>query len=483
MTLSPSTALDRWDWLLNENAIPMHSHDDTDPVLIADRDGNVKDADLGLLAHQARTSLGADLRTAETHDEGPRGTNRRNVLMGIGGIGLGALLAPSLKPRYSFAADIKTLAGGKPEILVIVFLRFGFDGLTMVPPLDDSGYMDMRPSLATRPVDCLNLDGRFGLNKNAEALKPLWDEGSLAFIHATGKTDQTKSHFVAQEIYERGAPVSVRSGWAGRHLVTKSSEKGTFRAITRGSTAVSSLTTTFPTLAMSSMGSFNIGSSSGIRDGLMRNIDSMYKGIGGEASAGAALTLDAIGTLQNIRSNDKGAHNGATYPSGTFGAGLKEIAEIIRSGVGLEVAACDFNDWDMHDNMGSASNPNGWYSRNIRSTTQALAAFRKDLGEDWNRVTVVTMSEFGRTGTQNANSGLDHGTGNLMMAMGGGIKGKKVYGDWPGLAPAARENGDLAITTDYRTVLSELLTKRLGNDKINQIFPDYTPVTHLGIAK
>lgn len=482
MSLSPYKATDQWDWLLNDNVIPMHSHDDTDPVLVKTDDG-VADANLLLAGRQAMSSIAADLRTAETHDEGPRGTSRRNVLMGMGGLGLSALLAPSAKPRYSFAADAKTLAGGKPDILVIVFLRFGFDGLSLVPPLEDSGYMDMRPSLATRAADCFNLDGQFGLNKNAAALKPLWDEGSLAFVHATGNKEQTKSHFVAQDIWERGAPVAVRSGWAGRHLVSKSAEKGTFRAITRGNTAVSSLTTTFPTLAMSSMGSFDISSGSGIRDHVMRNLESMYTSAGGEASAGAGLTLDAVGTLRNIRANAGNPKNGAAYPNSTFGSGLKEVAQIIRAGVGLEVAACDFSDWDMHDNMGSASNANGWYSRNIRATTEALAAFRKDLGADWNRVTVVTMSEFGRTGTQNANGGLDHGTGNLMMVMGGGIKGKKVYGKWPTLAPSARENGDLAITTDYRTVLSEILTKRLGNNNVGSIFPDFKQTANLGFTK
>lgn len=473
--------LDQHDWLLNDEAVPTHTHDDRDPVLMCQHDGSYEEADLNRLSHETRTSLFDDLRTTEVHDEGPKNkTARRTILKGIGGVGLGALLAASAQPRYSYAA---VPSGPKGDILVVIFLRFGFDGLTAVPPLDDPHYARVRPTLATRPQDTHNLDGKFGLHQALGAMMPMWDEGSLAVVHSTGKADQTKSHFVAQDIHERAAPVSVRSGWVGRHLATSSSDRGTFRAITHGNTAAASMTTTFPTLAVGSLATFNVNSASGARDHLLRNIDSMYGNIGGEATAGAKLTLNAIDTMAQIRATGGASQNGAKYPSTSFGTGLKEVAQMVRHGIGLETASVDFSDWDMHVGMGTSSNPNGWMYRNLKMFGDALAAFRKDLGKDWSRVTVVTTSEFGRTGTQNAEAGLDHGTGNIMFVAGGGIKGGKVYGEYRGMAPDAVQNGDLAITTDYRTVLSEVVEKRLRNPKVDQVFPGFTSPGHLGITK
>lgn len=478
-------------YTLDERIVPMHAHSgrDRDDFLCALEPGGHRvvsraEANRIALSRFGIPDVGGGEPEPEAAAYGPAGVPRRTLLRGVAGLGL--MGTPSVAPRMAFAAGPEIR-----DVLVCIFLRGGFDGLSAVFPLDDANYRAARPTIGVAS-GALPLGGGWGAHPQLSALQPLWAAGELAVVHATGNTDPTRSHFAGMWSTERAAgatAVTVQSGWLGRHLATSSGPEPTFRAITVGTKAVASLSTTFPTLAFSSISEFDIWAWEGVRPHIARMLDATYDRAGGSAGALANTTLDAVARLADLRGTPYVPANGASYPDGPFGDGLQDIARMIKSGKGLEVACLDIGDWDMHAGLGSSGDPNSWFSWKVRELAQGLAAFRTDLGSSWSNVCVITMSEFGRRVGENASGGVDHGHGNAIFVLGGQVAGGRVFGSWPGLSPGDLDlneggyNGDVTITTDYRTVLAELLTDRLKNPAVGTVLPNFTSPGPLGIFR
>jgi uncharacterized protein (DUF1501 family) len=473
---TPDVTLRRGEALLHEDLItPLHDHEESRNRLLANIDGQTR-----VVTPEQANSLVAVKRPNKGIEEvehtptGPRFA-RRGLFRGSL-IGLGGLLAASAAPRYSFAAD-----SGR-DLLVCVFLRGGFDGLSAVGPVGDAAYNKARGNL--RIDSGLALGSTHVLNKNFAALNPVWNAGEMAVVLGSGHPDVTRSHFEDQDMCERAAKANVRSGWIGRHIASSSDASGTFRAITLGSRVVLSLTTSaYQSLAMSSVSSFTLESAWNDGPQLMADLGAVY-GDTGEVMAGQVkATLDAVSSLNTIREQTYVPANGAKYTKGSnWHEGLQDIARLAKADLGMEVACIDYGGWDMHQGIGLPSDANGQFSSMAKDFATGLAAFRTDLGARWNRVTVVTMSEFGRRVEINGDGGADHGHGNVMFLMGGAIKGGKVYGSMPTLSAGNLDDGDVPITTDYRQALSEIVSKRLLNNKLDEVFPGFTPGASLGIA-
>lgn len=468
------------DWLLDEQVTPVHHHEST--FLCSLNPGEeVEDATIlgspAQVSHASRAAK-ADAVEAATGERPRAHLSRRGVLRGGAGAGLGALMVASATPRYAFAAT----PTAPRDTIVAIFMRGAMDTLSALVPHGDPAYYAARPSVAVAKGQVIDLDGFFGLHPQLAPLMPAWTAGELGFVHATGNTDPTRSHFAAQDNVERAAPANIRSGWLGRHLETSSTTQGTFRAITLGPRATASLAAPFPTLSMTSVADFDLRASATYKPNVMRDLDAMFGDAGGAMSAQADAAFTAVDRLATLRAQTYKPAGGAVYPDTAFGRNMAEIARVIKAGLGVEVACVDLGNWDMHNNMGTATNPDGWMSRQLRDLALTLAAFRTDLGAHFAKTLVVTMTEFGRRVAENSTGGLDHGHGQAMFFMGGGIVGKKVHGRWPGLDKAALDAGDLAIATDYRHPLAEVVSRRLSNPRVDQVFPGFTP-TALGLAR
>jgi uncharacterized protein (DUF1501 family) len=377
---------------------------------------------------------------------------------------------------------VRMARAGTPEsrrVLVVVFQRGAVDGLNVVVPFGEKAYYDARPSIAIpRPGSgenaALDLDGFFGLHPSLAPLLPLFKDGSAAFVHAAGSPDPTRSHFDAQDFMESGTPgVKVTAdGFLSRALAgVKAGTPSPLRAV--------SLTLALPRILAGAAGAVSMTNVSefGIRAGVSSgaasdSFESMY----GEAVAGtlggtAKESFEAARIIKSADPAKRAAENGAEYPKSPFGNSLKQIAQLVKSDVGLEVAFTDVGGWDTHAGEGGAQ---GQLGNRLRDYGQAIAAFTKDLGSRMADVTLVSVSEFGRTVRENGNRGTDHGHANVMLLLGGGVKGGKVYGRWPGLDGSdLYENRDLAVATDFRDVFAEVLEKRSGLRDLKPVFPGY----------
>lgn len=466
----------RHEVVLREDLItPMHHHVPGQDYLLAKDGGGQRRVSV----QEASRLVAAANSTPGVHEVDHvhgRGFSRRSFLK-AGTIGAGAMAVTSIHPRMAFAA-------GARDLLVVVFLRGALDGLSAVVPVTDSAYYNARPQVAVRPENTFALSSSFGMNNNFSAMKHLWDARQVAIVLGAGGPNVTRSHFEDQNSCEQAAPASMRSGWIGRQLASSSSESGTFRAISMGNQVALSMTTTaFDTVAMSSVDEFNIYAWSGMEKTVTSGVERLFSSAGGTAQEEALLTLRAINELAAIRNAPYTPENGAVYPDTSFGRGLRDIARMSKGEVGLEAATIDFVDWDMHNAMGLATNPNDWFSRQSRELASSLSAFAKDMGSRWGTTTVVLMSEFGRRVAQNGSMGTDHGHGNTLWVLGGGINGG-LYGSQPSLAPGNLHMGDVPITTDYRLALAEVVSKRLANGgNLSTVFPGYTPGAMLGLAK
>ena len=408
----------------------------------------------------------------------------------------GSLALVSLGFAPAFIAKTAKAATAKNKVLVAIFQRGAVDGLNMVVPFGDPDYYRARPSLGIpRPGErtrggqgqaeepAVDLDGFFGLNARMAPLATLFHEGELAVVHACGSHDPTRSHFDAQDFMESGTPgiKSTRDGWLNRYLHAREHEKESaspFRAVALAQQLPRTLQGNAPALAIGQVGQFGVraGSStdmmaSGFEAQYAQAADQVLRPVGKEA-------FDAVRALQNANPATYTPANGAEYPRTGFGEAMKQIAMLIKQDLGLEVAFTELGGWDTHVQQ------TGRLPNLLDDMAKALAAFRKDLGDGMTDVVVVTMSEFGRAVQENGNRGTDHGHGNAMFVMGGPVKGGKVYGKWPGLAREKRYEGrDLAITTDFRDVFAEVVTKHLGARDLSEIFPGYTYKQQLGLIK
>jgi uncharacterized protein (DUF1501 family) len=348
--------------------------------------------------------------------------------------------------------------------------------LNVVVPHGEQRYYELRPGIAIpRPGGentCIDLDGFFGLNPNLSALKPLYDQKQLAIVQAAGSPDPTRSHFDAQDFMEAGTPglKGVEGGWLNRALPRAQPGGSPVRAVAVSPNLPRTLRGKNPAIAVGSLGDFRVRDpklAEAFQNAWLTTRDAKLEATGKE-------TFEAMRMLKAIQDAPYTTANGAQYPQGRFGQSLRDIARLIKSDAGLEVAFTDIGGWDHHVNEVGANASQGPLANLLREFGGALAAFHKDLGDRMEDVAVVTMSEFGRTAKENGNRGTDHGHANLMFVMGGGVRGGKVYGDWPGLVQEQLyEQRDLAVTTDFRTVLGEMVSKHLGAANLNAVFPGW----------
>jgi uncharacterized protein (DUF1501 family) len=404
-----------------------------------------------------------------------RGALGRGLAAGAAGT-LAGLVGEGLSTRLAFAAG-----GYTGDTLVVLSLRGGFDGLSAVAPIGDPDYARARPTIALPKSQVIAGDGTFGLHPALAPLLGMWTGGNLAAVQAVGRPVPSRSHFAAMEEMERAAAgTALRTGWLDRMLGT-SGATGPLAGVSMGSAMPARLLGgAFSDVSMASVDSFTLAGDSAKRP-IAAALRKMYASAP-PLLAGPALAADAALTATTkIRAAAYTPANGAVYPATPLGDALKDVARLITAKTGLAAAAVDCGDWDMHEGLGTAVKGQRMYD-NLHETSTALAAFAADLGPaGMASVTVVTVSEFGRRVRENASRGVDHGHGNAMLLMGGGVRGGKVYGTWPGLAPGALVAGDLAATTDYRAVIGEILQQRCGFGSLTDVFPGVTP-TALGLA-
>ena len=478
MTLGPEA---NSDWILNDSITPVHYHDQDFICSLDSGDARILTPAQATAKTREDGGTGiASLIDAEHAEDGPKNVKRRHLLgAGLAATGLGILLAAApTAPRYAYAAT------NPSNRVVVVFLRGGFDALTAFPAYGDSNYYKLRPTIGVKPEHLYKLNTKIGMHKALAGLKPIFDAGQMAVIHATGSPGNSRSHFAAQDTVERAAPATNRSGWLGRHLASKSSSTGTFRAITFGSSAVASLSTasgSTNTVAMSSIDTFKINSPYMEETEIMAKIKAMYGGGADEVQSQALQTFKAIDELRDLRAKPYSSGNGASYSTDLFGSGLKEVARMSKANVGMEVACIDYGGWDHHVGQNASADQTSVVWKMLKNLGDNLANFKKDLGAtEWNKTTVILMSEFGRRAAENG-TGSDHGHGGVMVYLGGTIKGG-VHGIWPGLAASALNQGDVEIKNDYRNHLADIVSTRLGNQNLGAVFPDFKP-TILDVTK
>ena len=393
--------------------------------------------------------------------------------------GVGA--APSWLSRAVYAKDAPS---ERKKILVAIFQRGAVDGLNMVVPYRDPDYYAARPSIAIpKPGNAegcaLDLDGHFALHPSLLSLKPLWERRELAIIQAVGSPDPTRSHFDAQDYMESGTPglQSTGDGWLNRALV-KEARPSPVRAVSLGSNLPKCLRGTNDALAIQSIEDFQVKDPRAAAA-----FERMYsESVDAELNGTARETFEAVRMMQSLAKSKSAPANGAQYPKGRLGKGLQQIARVIKANVGLEVAFTDVGGWDTHVNEVGARPHEGQLANLLREFGEGLAAFSQDLDDRMSDVTVVTMSEFGRTVRENGDRGTDHGHANVMLLLGGSVNGGKRYGQWPGLAREQLYEGrDLQITTDFRSVLAELVTRQLGNRDLATVFPGFRGAAAKGL--
>ncbi len=422
-------------------------------------------------------------------DEYARVSRRAFLSQGLGSAGAflfgrQMIALPGWLPGISLADPHVGPAG---DVLVCIFLRGGADGLNMIVPHGDDSYYALRPNLGIpRPDDnraqarTLDLDGYFGLHPTLAPLQTIYKADDIAFIHATGSPDETRSHFEAMELMERGATSNGDyTGWLARHLVSlDSGNVSALRAISVGDMVPASLNGAISATTLQSIAEYHLGRGKDRIGELQSLLKTLYSQKTDLLSASANQTFAAMEMLSKIDSaNYQPA--GRPYPERPLSNALKMVAKLIKAEVGLEVACVDMGGWDTHVAQGTTE---GNMARLMDELARSLIAFYEDLQSRMDRVTVVVMSEFGRRVAENGGLGTDHGHGNMMMVMGGGINGGQVYARWPGLRTEHLVRpGDLAITTDYRDVLGEIILKRLNNPRLEDIFPGYK-ANELGLA-
>ncbi|MDQ3006730.1 MAG: DUF1501 domain-containing protein [Chloroflexota bacterium] len=378
-------------------------------------------------------------------------------------------------PRLAFAPHNTAPRG---DTLVVVFLRGAADILNMVVPHGEDAYYHLRPSLGIpRPDDLkmkqeertIDLDGFFGFHPSMHALLDAWQSQQLAIIHACGAPDESRSHFKAMELMERGVDDErgPASGWIGRHLASlNTGNSSPLRAVGMGTRPQRSLSGTVPVSALRSIADFHLGGDARALQQMRLALNTVYADdvLGQD-------TLSIMDTLETLDPLTYTAARNAKYPDSEFGLALKQTAMLIKAEVGLEVSAIDVGGWDTHFAQGSTT---GLMPNLMKDLADGLAAFHADMHDHMHQLTTVTMSEFGRRASENGSLGTDHGHGSMMMVLGGNVQGGRIHGEWPGLEEGQIMGpGDLAVTTDYRDVLSEILVKRLNNPATADIFPNY----------
>ena len=411
--------------------------------------------------------------------EGVRGLKfSRRYFLKQGGV---AMVGLSAMPAFLQRAAAATPMPNKKQ-LVVLFQRGAADGLNIVVPFGEQNYYRLRPSIAIPQPKrgsqdaAVDLDGFFGLHPSLAPLEPLFHKNQLAIVHAAGSPDPTRSHFDAQDFMESGTPglKSTEDGWLNRALETVPEENASpFRAVAMGPNLPRMLHGTAPAIALPDLKQFKVmaqapGTGAMVEGGFeamyAQTVDHALHGTGTE-------TFEAIDLLRKADPGKYQPENGAQYPTSRLGQSLQQIGQLLKADIGVEILFVDCGGWDNHVNEGGVQ---GQLSNLLKDLGQGLAAFYQDLGDRMQNIVFVTMSEFGRTAKENGNRGTDHGHANCMFVMGGEVKGGQVYGKWPGLNDHQLNEGrDLALTTDFRSVVGEILTKHIGVKDLKPVFPGF----------
>jgi len=391
-------------------------------------------------------------------------------------------LSPSFLRRTAFGAQLTQAPKGKT--LICLFQRGAADALNVVVPHGDQSYYGLRPSIAIpRPAGlsrtvtrdaAIDLDGFFGLHPSLAPFKPLYDRGLLAPVHAVGSPSTTRSHFDAQDYMETGTPdiKGTADGWLNRYLAVQGTcdecHASPFRAVSLTQQTPRIMEGASEVVAMNSLGEFTVRASGSQAE----RLEALYRTGSADLIHGAGTEMfEAVKMLKAANPQKYAPRNGAEYPRSQFGQRLLQIAQLIKADVGLEIAFADVGGWDTHVNQGATT---GQLAARLDDFAQSIAALVTDLGDRMDDVLILTMSEFGRMAKENGNRGTDHGHAGALFVIGGDVKGGKVHGKWPGLAAEQLYEGrDLALTTDFRSVFSEVTARHLGATKLETIFPGF----------
>ena len=413
---------------------------------------------------------------------------RRRYFVKSGGVALATMgLSPTFLRRLTFGMELPRAAKGKA--LVCLFQRGAADALNVVVPFGERAYYSLRPNIAIPAPSgsasvrsAIDLDGFFGLHPSLAPLKPLWDRRMLAPIHAVGSPSSTRSHFDAQDYMESGTPdvKGTTDGWLNRYLAASGTceqcRVSPFRAVAMAPQTPRMLQGTAPAVAMNSLDQFAVRTGGDVT----ARLEALYRTGSTDLVHGAGNEMfEAVKMLKAANPQRYLPGNGAEYPRSQFGQRLRQIAQLIKSDIGLEVAFADVGGWDTHVNQGGVQ---GQLANRLDDFAQSIAALTTDLGDRMEQVVILTMSEFGRMARQNGNGGTDHGHAGSMFVIGGAVKGGRVLGKWPGLAQEQLFEGrDLALTTDFRTVFAEVAAGHLGANRLDVLFPGFTRSSPLGL--
>jgi len=383
-------------------------------------------------------------------------------------------------PSFMVRSVLAEAASAPGQRLVVIFQRGAADGLNVVVPYREKNYYSMRPTIAIPQNQVIDLDGSFGLHPSLASFKQLYDQGHLAIVHACGSPDMSRSHFDAQDYMESGTPgvKGTDDGWLNRalqaedllHRCAGTCEHSAFRALALGADVPLTLAGRVPAIALNNVNGFNVAGRGPTPSPAANAFQAMYAESGDQIfHAAGDETFEAVKMLRDANPAQYQPANAANYPNNDFGNSLKQIAQLLKSNLGVEAAFTDVSGWDTHQNQGGV---NGQLANRLSEFSQSIAAFWRDMGDSAENITIVTMSEFGRTAHENGTGGTDHGHANAMFVLGGRVKGGKVYGKWPGLANEQLNQGrDLALTTDYRSVLGEVVTRTIGARDLEKVFP------------
>jgi len=387
-----------------------------------------------------------------------------------------ALSSPMWLPKRSQAVT----AGGNGDIMVYIFLRGGMDGMSLVVPYGDPDYYNLRPTLSLPPPgsgtsgDAIDLDGYFGLSPIAAKLLTPYNDGALAFIPAAGSTNDTRSHFDAMKYMEFGNPdqntLSDRSGYLGRYMAAKGGAAN-LRGMSVEYTLPYALYESPGTIPVPDPANFPFPGNANTLDLRRSKIENMYGATSDPLKTAGESGLATIDLLDTIDFENYQTSNGAEYGESFIGQRLRKVAAMVKASVGVETYSLDVNGWDTHDTQGNLS---GTYADLMGGLSEALEAFYLDMQSYLDGITLCVITEFGRTASENGSSGTDHGRASTTMVMGGNVQGGQIHGTWPTLAPPQLDLGDLAVTTDYRDVMWEILSKRMGATDLASVFPNHT---------
>jgi uncharacterized protein (DUF1501 family) len=412
----------------------------------------------------------------EPQDPWRKGFTRRRLFQGSSAM-VAALGLQTVTTRFAFSASAAT---NDTDTIIVINCRGGWDSLSIVVPTFEDTLYKKRSNTAIQKSVALPMDGGFGLHPSLKNIYGLYQKGQFAAVHAVGTPDTTLSHFEAMDTLERGTAGGLSyDGYLNRILQYRG-DKGVFSAVQFGSSIPLALTGEAPALALQGLQTFGLAGYDDVKAKAVTAFTSLYKGVDHPMTTQVAATFSAITTVEKLKAEKY--ESAVQYPDTPLANTLKDVAHLVKSKVGLRVATLDVGGFDTHTNEGGADG--GDLKNHLDDMDGALGAFTQDLGPEWGNVTIIVVSEFGRTVAENGSNGTDHGHGQAMWVMGGNsINGGKVYGTWPTLADDKLfTNGSLAGTTDYRDVVADVFSRRAGVGSFTKIFPDHK-VSSLGITK